>query len=50
MFYFCMLDIEFPDGLRIIATGMDYMEFIEVGYASGCVILVYMDHLGVNVH
>ena len=48
--YFCMPDVVFPDGLRLIATDIDYMDFIEVGYASGSVINVYMDHLGVNVH
>ena len=48
--YFCMPDVVFPDGLRLIATNIDYMDFIEVGYASGSVINVYMDHLGVNVH
>nr|KAJ0205312.1 hypothetical protein LSAT_V11C500238060 [Lactuca sativa] len=48
--YFCMPDVEFPDGLRVIATDIDYMDFIEVGYASVVVIHVYMDHLGVNVH
>ena len=48
--YFYMPDIEFPDGLRILATKMDYQEFIEVGYACGCVVDVYMDHLGANVH
>ncbi|XP_023737311.2 uncharacterized protein LOC111885278 [Lactuca sativa] len=48
--YFCMPDVVFPDGLRLIATDIDYMDFIEVGYASGSVINVCMDHLGVNVH
>ena len=48
--YFCMPDLQFPDGLRIIAIEKDYQEFIQVGYDSGCVIQVYMDHLGSNVH
>ncbi|KAL7609237.1 hypothetical protein Lser_V15G12361 [Lactuca serriola] len=48
--YFFMPNIDFPDGLRIMSTDMDYMELIEVGYASDCVIDVYMDHIGVNVH
>ena len=29
--YFYMSDIEFPDGLRIIANDVDYQEFIEYG-------------------
>ena len=45
-----MTDIEFLDGLRIIATEKDYQELIEVEYDCGCVISVYMDHVGVNVH
>ena len=45
-----MPDIEFPDGLRIIAIEKDYQELIEVGHACSCVISMYMDHLGVNVH
>ena len=48
--YFCMPDVEFPDGLRITVTNIDYMEFIKVGYACGCVVPVHLDHLGVNVH
>lgn len=47
--YYCMPDIAFPHGLRIIANDSSYMDFIEVGYACSCVVAVYMDHIGVNL-
>lgn len=45
-----MSDIDFLDAMRIIASEIDYQEFIAVGYAFGCILFVYMDHIGVNVH
>ena len=45
--YYCMPDIKFPNGLRIIANDSNYMDFIEIGYACGYVVPVYIDHLGV---
>ena len=36
--------------MRIIANEKDYQEFIQVGYDKGCVIHIYVDHLGVCAH
>ena len=48
--YFWKPGIEFPNGLRILASEIDYHEFIKVRYVAGYVLDVYMDHFGVNVH
>lgn len=47
--YYCMPNIEFPHGLRIIVDDSNYMDFIEVGYACGYVVSVNMDNLGANL-
>lgn len=44
-----MFYIEFPGGLRVISSDMDYMDFIEIGYACGCTLPIYMDCLNVNL-
>lgn len=33
----------------MIATNIDYMDFIEIGYVNGCILHVYTDHLYVNI-
>lgn len=44
--YYCLPEVSFPAGLRLIESDVDYADFIQVGYDSGCVIPMYVDHFG----
>lgn len=48
--YYYMSDLQFPERLKIIVIGIDYIHFIKIGYVCGCILSVYIDHLGMNLH
>nr|KAJ0199232.1 hypothetical protein LSAT_V11C600304200 [Lactuca sativa] len=47
--YYCMSDLEIPEGLALISNEGEYQKFIEIAYQVRVQVLVYMDHFGTNL-
>ncbi|CAI9280666.1 unnamed protein product [Lactuca saligna] len=44
--YYCLPDIDFPKGLRLIRNELDYSTFISIAYECGVVLPLYVDYFG----
>jgi len=47
--YYCMPDLEIPEGLRLITSDLSYADFIFLAYECGVELRMYVDHLGTNI-
>lgn len=48
--YYCMSDIEFIEGLRLISNELKYVEFINITYRCDVQLSMYMGHFVTNLH
>jgi len=47
--YYCLPDLELPEGLKLIDSDFTYADFIFLAYESGVVLPLYVDNLDTNI-
>lgn len=45
-FYYCLPDIDFPKGLRLIRNENNYSTFISIAYEYSVELPLYVEHIG----